>query len=100
VPPFVSFLAPLPNLPGEGIGHFVGAMRVDAFRPKADFKSHMDNWIQRFKASQRIDENTEVFIPGEPEFRMHQERSINGFGLNQNVFNDLLSLAKKFDLTL
>jgi len=100
VPPFVSFLAPLPNLPGEGIGHFVGAMRVDAFRPKEDFKTHMDNWIQRFKAAQRIDPNVEVLIPGEPEFRMQQERSMSGFGLNQNVVNDLLDLAKKFDLTL
>ncbi len=100
VPPFVSFLAPLPNLPGEGIGHFVGAMRVDAFRPKEDFKTHMDNWIQRFKAAQRIDPNVEVLIPGEPEFRMQQERSVSGFGLNQTVANDLLDLAKKFDLTL
>jgi LDH2 family malate/lactate/ureidoglycolate dehydrogenase len=100
VPPFVSFLAPLPNLPGEGIGHFVGAMRVDAFRPKEDFKTHMDNWIQRFKTAQRIDPDVEVLIPGEPEFRMQQERSMSGFGLNQNVVNDLLDLAKKFDLTL
>lgn len=100
VPPFVSFLAPLPNLPGEGIGHFVGAMRIDAFRPKDDFKSHMDNWIHRFKQADRIDPNTEVLIPGEPEFRMHKERSNNGFGLNQNVANDLQELAEKFSLKL
>jgi LDH2 family malate/lactate/ureidoglycolate dehydrogenase len=100
VPPFVSFLAPLPDLPGEGIGHFVGAMRVDAFRPKEDFLNHMDNWIKRFKNAQRIDPHQEVLIPGEPEFRMHQERSLNGFGLNQNVWDDLQSLAQKFNLSL
>lgn len=100
VPPFVSFLAPLPDLPGEGIGHFVGAMRIDAFRPKEDFKLHMDNWIKRFKNAERVDPNTEVLIPGEPEFRMHKERSLKGFDLNQNVANDLLELAQKFNLSL
>ena len=49
VPPFVSFL-PLPEDPvGEGIGHFFGVMRVDAFRPKDEFFKHMDNWIATFK---------------------------------------------------
>ena len=32
VPPFVSYLPLLPNLPGKGLGHFVGAMEVDGFR--------------------------------------------------------------------
>ena len=75
-------------------------MRVDAFRPKEDFTAHMDNWIKRFKNAQRVDELQEVLIPGEPEFRMHQERSLNGFGLNQNVWDDLQSLAQKFNLSL
>ena len=39
VPPFVSFLSPPTDPVGEGIGHFFGAMRVDAFRPAADRKS-------------------------------------------------------------
>src|SRR6478735_3673206 len=33
VPPFVSFLAPRADPVGHGIGHFFGAMRIDAFRP-------------------------------------------------------------------
>lgn len=100
VPPFVAFLNPLPNLPGEGIGHFVGAMRVDAFRPANDFKLHMDQWIQRFKASQRIDENVPVLIPGEPEFLAHEERKANGIDLNAQVADDLLELGKRFGISL
>src|ERR1700712_3174538 len=33
VPPFVSFLEPPADPVGTGIGHFVGVMRVDGFRP-------------------------------------------------------------------
>src|SRR5499425_1385024 len=45
VPPFPAFV-PMPDeQPGKGIGHFFGAMRIDAFRPADDFKKHMDKWI-------------------------------------------------------
>jgi L-2-hydroxycarboxylate dehydrogenase (NAD+) len=37
-PPFVSFLPLADDMPGEGLGHFFGAMRVDAFQPKENFK--------------------------------------------------------------
>jgi L-2-hydroxycarboxylate dehydrogenase (NAD+) len=100
VPPFVAFLNPLDNLPGNGIGHFLGAMRIDAFRPAEDFKKHMDEWIIRFKQSQRIDENQEVLIPGEPEFRLQKERELEGIPLNPQVEKDLQELAQKFGLNL
>jgi LDH2 family malate/lactate/ureidoglycolate dehydrogenase len=98
VPPFVSFLDPLPNLPGKGIGHFVGAMRIDAFRPAADFKHHMDNWIDRFKQAEPIDSNVPVVIPGEPEFAAFAERSVNGIPLNDKVIEDLTALAAKLKI--
>ena len=100
VPPFVAFLNPLENLPGNGIGHFLGAMRIDAFRPAADFKLHMDNWITRFKQASRINHTQEIFIPGEPEHRMNKEREMNGIPLNDVVEKDLQELALKFGLNL
>jgi LDH2 family malate/lactate/ureidoglycolate dehydrogenase len=100
VPPFVAFLNPLENLPGNGIGHFLGAMRIDAFRPADDFKKHMDLWIQRFKDAQRIDPQQEVLIPGEPEHRMQQIREKEGIPLNDQVESDLQALAAKLGLSL
>src|SRR5690606_40582063 len=64
-PPFVAYLQPVADQPGAGIGHFVGAMRVDGFRPVADFKANMDQWIARFKGAKRVDEQQPVIIPGE-----------------------------------
>jgi LDH2 family malate/lactate/ureidoglycolate dehydrogenase len=98
VPPFVSFLDPVENLPGKGIGHFVGAMRIDAFRPVDDFKKNMDNWIERFKNATPIDANQKVIIPGEPESWEHEKRVKNGIPLNEKVVEDLISLSKKFNL--
>lgn len=94
-PPFVAFMDPLPDQPGKGLGHFLGAMRVDGFRPVEEFKSHMDNWIARFKNATPIDDHQKVIIPGEPELEAEIERKINGIPLIHSVFNDLNEVAEK-----
>lgn len=98
VPPFVSFLPLAPDMPGKGIGHFVGAMRVDGFRPLEDFKSNMDTWIKRFKSADTIEGQKEVIIPGEPEAALYIERQKNGIPLIDAVYNDLKILCKELDV--
>jgi L-2-hydroxycarboxylate dehydrogenase (NAD+) len=98
VPPFVSFLAPPADPVGDGIGHFFGAMRVDAFRPTKDFKDHMDNWITRFRAAKTIEGQDHLIIPGDPERESEQIRRKSGIPLNDKVVEDLALLAKKFNL--
>ena len=98
VPPFVAFLEPSANPVGEGLGHFLGAMRVDGFRPAEDFKNHLDNWIERFKSAKTIDPDKKVIIPGEPEHEFEQERKTNGIPLIDVVVNDLNELAEKLGI--
>jgi LDH2 family malate/lactate/ureidoglycolate dehydrogenase len=93
VPPFVSFLAPPADPVGEGIGHFFGAMRVDAFRAEHEFKQHMDNWIARFRAAKTIMGMGPVVIPGDPERASEEHRTKNGIPLNDKVVADLQQLA-------
>jgi LDH2 family malate/lactate/ureidoglycolate dehydrogenase len=95
VPPFVSFLEPPSDPVGEGIGHFLGAMRVDGFRPAEDFKSHLDNWIARFKAAKTTDSTQKVIIPGEPEYAFEQQRKVDGIPIIAAVVSDLNELAAK-----
>lgn len=100
VPPFVAFLQPDPNPVGEGIGHFFGAMRVDAFRPAEEFKENMDTWITRFRSSKTTSGNEKVLIPGDPERELEIERRTHGIPLIQPVVDDLKALGKKFDVEL
>jgi len=95
VPPFVDFLAPTADPVGEGIGHFFGALRIDAFRPGEEFKKHMDKWIRRFKYAKTVDGQDRVFIPGEPERATEKERRKNGIPLNAKVLKDLEKVADK-----
>lgn len=98
VPPFVAFLEPPTDTVGEGIGHFLGAMRVDGFRPAQDFKDHLDNWIERFKSAKTIDPSKKVIIPGEPEHNFEQERKISGIPIIDAVVKDLNELAAKLEI--
>jgi L-2-hydroxycarboxylate dehydrogenase (NAD+) len=98
VPPFVAFLDPPADPVGEGIGHFFGAMRVDAFRPADEFKDHMDNWINRFRSAKTVDGHEKVLVPGDPERETSVERMKNGIPLNEKVVEDLADLGKRFSL--
>ncbi len=99
-PPFVSFLPVADDMPGEGLGHFFGAMRVDAFQPKDNFKANMDNWIKRFRSAQSIEGQEAVLVPGDPERIIEKERIKTGFELLKPVENDLKMLAEKFEIQL
>ena len=98
VPPFPAYVAMPENMPGEGIGHFFGAMRIDAFRPASDFKAHMDNWIQRFRSAKTAKGEQRVFIPGDIEREMEAERIKDGIHLLQPVVDDLKKLGEKFSV--
>ena len=82
------------------MGHFFGAMRVDAFRPADDFKNHMDNWISRFRNATPVEGQEKVLIPGDPERELEQERKVNGIPLLNAVVEDLQALGDKLDVNL
>lgn len=99
-PPFVSFLPLAPDPVGEGLGHFFGAMRVDAFRPKEEFKDHMDIWINRFRTAKPVPGKESVEIPGDQERIISEKRYKEGIPLLKAVENDLNELANKFSVNL
>jgi LDH2 family malate/lactate/ureidoglycolate dehydrogenase len=100
VPPFVSFLQPPAHPVGKGIGHFVGAMRIDAFRDLEGYYSGIDTWIERFKVAQPINLNEPVLIHGEPEMLHYRQRKKEGIPLNNRVVIDLQDLGTRFELSL
>lgn len=100
VPPFPAYLPMPENMPGEGIGHFFGVMRIDAFRKSAEFKEHMDKWIKRFRSAKTIPGQEKVLIPGDPEREMEAERMKNGIPLLPAVVEDLQLLGDRFKVAL
>ncbi len=99
-PPFPAYVPVPENMPGEGLGHFLGAMRVDAFRPLAEFKEHIDNWIKRFRKAKPAPGHEKVLIPGDAEREMEIIRSKNGIPLFDSVLEDLNRVGEKMGVEL
>jgi LDH2 family malate/lactate/ureidoglycolate dehydrogenase len=100
VPPFPAYVPMPTGMPGKGIGHFFGAMRVDAFRPAGEFKQHMDNWIRRFRGAKTVAGEEKVLIPGDPEREMEALRMKEGIPLLDAVVTDLSAVGERFGITL
>ncbi|MCF8298994.1 MAG: Ldh family oxidoreductase [Saprospiraceae bacterium] len=89
VPPQVSYLPLKENLTGLGLGHFFGAMRIDAFQAANEFKSYMDSWIQTFKNAKPVAGQNRVWIPGEPEREMEARLAVDGITILGKVLEEL-----------
>jgi L-2-hydroxycarboxylate dehydrogenase (NAD+) len=85
---------PLPS----GIGHFFGAMRIDAFRPKDEFKRDMDDLIRRLKEAPKAKGADRIYIHGEKEFEQAEQLAKSGIPLNAKVLEDLRGIAKQLDM--
>lgn len=99
-PPFPAYVPMPQNMPGQGLGHFFGAMRVDAFRPAEEFKQHMDNWIARFRNARPAAGYEKVLIPGDPEREMEAIYMREGIPVVESVVTDLQELGAKLGVEL
>ena len=98
VPPSVAYLPVLDRKVGEGTGHFFGAMRIDAFQPKEEFKTKMDEWIETFRSAKPADGQERVLIPGDPEREAEERIRREGISLVPAIENDLLAIAREMGI--
>ena len=80
---------------GKGIGHFFGAMQIDGFIDKDEFKKQVDDWIQVFRKTKPAPGTNGPLIPGDPEREAEAIRSKQGIPLLKPVVDDLIDISKK-----
>lgn len=80
---------------GKGIGHFLGAMKIEAFIDTDEFKMQIDDWIRTFRATKPQPDIPAVLIPGDPEREAEQIRKEQGIPLVMPVVEDLRSISAK-----
>jgi LDH2 family malate/lactate/ureidoglycolate dehydrogenase len=77
----------------QGVGHFFGAVRIDRFRPVAEFKADMDAMIREVKAEPLAKGFSKIMVAGEPEYLTAEERREKGVPLSDAVVSDLTKLG-------
>lgn len=80
---------------GKGIGHFFGAMQIDGFIDKDEFKKQIDDWIHVFRNTKPAPGTSGPLIPGDPEREAEAIRSQEGIPLIKPVVDDLLNISRK-----
>ena len=80
---------------GKGIGHFFGAMQIDGFIDKDEFKKQIDEWIQVFRNSKPAPGTNGPLIAGDPEKAAEAIRSKEGIPLLKAVIDDLQDISRK-----
>jgi L-2-hydroxycarboxylate dehydrogenase (NAD+) len=100
VPPSVAYLPLPPEGNGVGTGHFFGAMRIDAFREKDEFKAAMDKWIETFRNAKSAEGQPAVLIPGDVEREQELLNKKNGICLMPKVISELNLIAAETGIDL
>jgi len=80
---------------GKGIGHFFGALQIDGFIDKLEFKKQIDDWIHVFRKTKPAPGTNGPIIPGDPEREAEAIRGKDGIPLIKPVVDDLLDISKK-----
>lgn len=97
IPPNLAFL-PMPKVQvGKGMGHFFGAMRIDAFQTADVFKSRMDKWIETFRNAKPL-KGKQVLIPGDIEREAEKRISKEGIKILPSIAKELKEIADKLKI--
>lgn len=97
IPPFLAYL-PMPETQtGKGMGHFFGAIRVDAFQKPETFKNRMDTWITTLRNSKPV-EGEKVRIPGDLEKEAEEKNRRTGIFILPSIQKDLKEVADKLEV--
>ncbi|MFC1879291.1 Ldh family oxidoreductase, partial [Chloroflexota bacterium] len=75
--------------------HLMMAINISAILDPDDLKSRMAEFSEKIHTSPMWDEDSEMLLPGELEHRSEQVRKINGIPLPQNLYDELIALAKE-----
>jgi len=77
------------------IGHFFGAVNIDAFMPKKEFKKRMDSMLQGLKDSPRAPTQSRIFYAGEIEAETERLRLVKGIPMYWKVYETLKKLGNE-----
>jgi uncharacterized oxidoreductase len=80
-------------------GCFIAVFNVAAFRDLAVFKQEVTEFAQYLKATPLAQGFTEVFYPGEVEYKKEQDRRKNGILIEDATWAKVVDLAKGYGLT-
>ena len=85
---------------GKGIGHFFGALRIDAFVDPDEFKRQIDDYVRNLRGTPAAPGSPDPLVPGDPERAAEAEREKSGIPLIGPVVDDLRDISQQTGIAL
>ena len=79
---------------------FVAAINISTFTDTDSYRENVDRLVQGIKSLPKTDEAKEIFVPGEIENRVYEDRSANGIPLPQGTVQNLREASERFNVPL
>jgi len=102
--PFVPPFALRQEIPtrsvGKGTGHFFGALRIDAFIDKDEFKKQIDELVRTLRKTRPAPGTTGPLIPGDPERQAEAVRRRDGIPVVAAVVDELRDVSRQTGIPL
>ncbi|SMB99567.1 Malate/lactate/ureidoglycolate dehydrogenase, LDH2 family [Thermanaeromonas toyohensis ToBE] len=78
----------------QGVGHFVGCINIEGIMPLNEFKHRLAQLIAQVKSSDLAEGCERIYLPGEIEFNIEQERLRTGIPVPEEVIRELANLGE------
>ncbi len=79
-------------------GHLFGAINIAFFRPVDAFKHDMDQLLRDLKSTAPAEGQDRVFVAGEIEHELAQERAAKGIPLHSSIIRGLRELSQQLNI--
>ncbi len=89
-----------PGARGGVQNSFIGAIDISAFTDPDAYRENIDQLVMAMKGLPKADGVEELFVPGEPEDRVYQERIKHGIPLPPGTIDKLREVADRFGLEM
>jgi len=98
VVPTLGYVKGKAGVEDRGIGHFFGAMRIDAFQTATEFKASMDEWIRTFRQAEPVAGQKRIIIPGDPERESEARKLKEGISLSNSSLKGLKKVSEILEI--
>ena len=78
----------------------MAAIDIATFTDVEHYKDNVDSLIGRLKELPKAEGTDEIFVPGEPENRVYQDRVKNGIPLPSGTVRNLQEVADRFQIEM
>ncbi len=80
----------------QNVGAFFQLIDISRFAEPAAFKANIDRMIEEIKSSRRAEGTQEIFLPGEIEFRVEEERKVSGIPVGAETVSELREVGRSY----